>query len=47
MAKPLNVIFRATVTLKDGTVIRASNYGKKAFPIRLNGNGKKKRPKTP
>lgn len=45
MAKPRNIIFRATITLKDGRVLRARDYGKKAFPIRLNGGTHKKRPK--
>ena len=39
------IIFRATITLADGTVLRASDYGKKAWPIRLSNGGKKKQPK--
>lgn len=38
------IIFRATITLADGTVLRARDFGLKAWPIRLS-NGKKKRPK--
>lgn len=44
MAKPRNIIFRATITLKNGRVLKASDYGKIAFPIRLNGSTRK-RPK--
>lgn len=41
------VIFRATITLKDGTVLKAKDYGHKAWPIYLtNGTSKKKRPKA-
>ena len=29
------IIFRATITLRDGRVIRAADYGKRAFPIRI------------
>jgi hypothetical protein len=27
------VVFRAFITLKNGTVIYAKNYGKRAFPL--------------
>ena len=30
-----HVIFRRTITTRDGKVIHASNYGLKAFPIRV------------
>jgi hypothetical protein len=45
MAEREAVIFRATITLKDGTVLKASDYGIKAFPIHLSNDTKKKRPK--
>jgi hypothetical protein len=45
MAKRHTVIFRATITLKDGTVLKASDYGIKAFPIHLSNGAKKKRSK--
>ncbi len=31
-------IFRASITLKDGTKIYARTYGKKAFRIPVNGD---------
>jgi hypothetical protein len=45
MAKHQAVIFRATITLKDGTVLKASDYGLKGWPIRLTNSTKKKRSK--
>jgi hypothetical protein len=45
MAKREAVIFRATITLRDGTVLRASDFGLKAFPIHLLNGTKKKRAK--
>lgn len=35
-------IFRSTITLKDGTVIYAKNYGKKAFRIWIGPNSEEK-----
>lgn len=34
------LIFRTSITLKDGTKIYAKDYGKRAFPIWV-GSGKK------
>lgn len=34
------LIFRTSITLKDGTKIYAKDYGKRAFPIRV-GSSKK------
>lgn len=34
MANKNGVIFRTSMTLKDGTKIYAKDYGLKAFPIR-------------
>ncbi len=31
----MNYIFRASITLKDGTKIYAKDYGLKAFKIRI------------
>lgn len=41
-ASTSGVIFRSTITLPDGTVLRAQQYGLKAFPIRI-GNADRKR----
>lgn len=45
MAKRPAVIFRATITLKDGTVLKASDYGLKAWPIHLTNGTNGKKPK--
>jgi hypothetical protein len=45
MAEREAVIFRTTITLKDGTVLKASDFGIKAFPIHLTNGTKKKQPK--
>lgn len=45
MAKRQAVIFRATITLRDGTVLKASDYGLKGWPIHLTDGTKKKPPK--
>lgn len=35
-----DVIFRASITTKDGRVIKASDYGLRAFPIPVGRNRK-------
>lgn len=42
----MTVIFRSSKKLKDGTVIYAKNYGKKAFRIVLDNDKKAPRKKS-